>query len=550
MENNYTIKDLEKILIEDNYLQKILYPSINPDENNEKFEGKIFDNKSKKGKYTWKNGQVFFGNISENNRFIKKGKIIFPNNDELIGIFNEENNTITKATYNTSTRSYQGSFKKNRLNGKFIIKNQKENVEYYIYMGNYFNGVKDGKFTLEKIYNNKKIKVNGTFDKGKKNGIFKIFELTDIQEKEVFSEEFINNFIKSKIIENKKFFEYKEKHKIFCMEKFEKDKLYLLLGSYEYLLIYDINIDKDEINYNKKIFLFRKSELNDIIKLKDDRFLLCSSKNCFKLININFEERNNPINTLKINDSSGKHFNLIQEFQGESNSKNIFCLYELSSELIVSGDCENIIVWGQKFRNVGSTTSFINHYEFIITAKKEASHTYCMQKISNYNDNIILAVAQPDSKSIEFLEIQENKPTITEIGVVFRVDSIPNRKNIMTYYNNNLIVGCKGGIIIIDVNKYEIISDIYNNESITYVDFYSNEFLILGIMKKKSQCDYEGYLSQKEINDSNGKLSINTISNFKNSIYEGNIINSCKYFNNNKEYLITIGTDGKILIIY
>jgi hypothetical protein len=157
-----------------------------------------------------------------------------------------------------------------------------------MFMGNYFNGVKDGKFTLEKIYNNKIIKVNGTFDKGKKNGIFKIFELTDIQEKEVYSEEFINNFIKSKLIENKKFFEYKEKHKIFCMEKFEKDKLYLLLGSYEYLLIYNINIDNNEINHNKKIFLFRKGEINDIIILKDDRILLCSSNNRFKLIDINF----------------------------------------------------------------------------------------------------------------------------------------------------------------------------------------------------------------------------------------------------------------------
>jgi hypothetical protein len=72
------------------------------------------------------------------------------------------------------------------------------------------------------------------------------------------------------------------------MEIFEKDKIYLLLGSYEYLLIYDINIDKDEINHNKKIFLFRKGEINDIIILKDDRILLCSSNNRFKLIDINF----------------------------------------------------------------------------------------------------------------------------------------------------------------------------------------------------------------------------------------------------------------------
>ena len=108
----YTLEDLDKILIEDNELQRILYPSFNPEQNNEIFEGTIYDNNLKKGKYIWKNGQIFIGNLSENNRFIKKGKIIFPNKDELIGFFNDENSSITKATYTTSTRIYQGSFKK------------------------------------------------------------------------------------------------------------------------------------------------------------------------------------------------------------------------------------------------------------------------------------------------------------------------------------------------------------------------------------------------------------------------------------------------------
>ncbi len=40
----YTLEDLDKILIEDNELQRILYPSFNPEQNNEIFEGTIYDN--------------------------------------------------------------------------------------------------------------------------------------------------------------------------------------------------------------------------------------------------------------------------------------------------------------------------------------------------------------------------------------------------------------------------------------------------------------------------------------------------------------------------
>ena len=558
MENNYSLTDLEKILIEDNELKKIFYPSINPEENNEKFEGKIIDNKSKKGKYTWKNGQIFFGNLSENNKFIKKGKIIFPNNDELIGVFNENINIITKAIYNTSTRLYQGSFKKNKLDGKFVIKN-KENSEHYIYIGNYFNGVKDGKFTLEKIYNNKKIKVSGTFDRGKKSGLFKIFELTDIQkdgekktlENEVYSEEFLNNYIKSKLIESKEFFEYKEKRRILCMEIIQKDNVYLLLGSYKYLLIYIINIDQDEIILNDEILLFRNSEINDVIKLEEDRLLLCSSDNCFKLIELNIGQKNDIMSNLNSVPFIENNCKLLQEFKGEPNSKNIFCLYELSNNLIASGDCENIIIWKKNFRIGKTINSFVTPYELSIFAKKEVSHTYCMLRINNDNDNnIILAVAQPHSKSIEILEIQENKQTINEIKTIFKVNSIPNRKNIMTKYHNNLIVGCKNKVIIIDINKYEIINDIYSREYITYIGSYSNEFLLFGTMKEISQYNYEGYLSQEVFfNDSKGQQNINTISIFNKSKYEGNIINSCKYIINNNEYIIAIGTDGKILII-
>ena len=564
----YTLEDLDKILIEDNELQRILCPSFNPEQNNEIFEGTIYDNNLKKGKYMWKIGQIFIGNLSENNRFIKKGKIIFPNKDELIGFFNDENSTITKATYTTSTRIYQGSFKKNKLDGKFIIKN-KENVEnknkseHYIFIGSYSNGIKQGKFTLEKEYNNKTIKVSGVFDKGKKNGILKIFELSkikennEIKEKLVFIKEFVNNCEIQKLIEKKQYLVNQSNNKIFCIEIFEDhDNLYLLLGSNEELLIYNININEEKIQFIKKIFLFKNSDINDIIKLQDNRLLLCSSRNCFKLIELSYEDKNSNSSNVNTSITSENDFKLIQEFKGLENSKNIFCLYELSNELIASGDCENIILWKKNLINNIDSFSDINNsislnlYEITFLSKLKASHTYCMLKI---NKNILLAVAQPDSKTIKFLEIQINEPFIKEIKTISKVDSISNRKNIMTYFNDNLVVGCKNKIIVINVNKKEIIYDIYNNESITYINNYYNEFLLFGVMRNKDQYNYEGYLSQKIFSNDpkkKEKKNIISISDFKECKFEGNIIDSYIYNFNNKEYIITIGIDGKILVLY
>ena len=169
------------------------------------------------------------------------------------------------------------------------------------------------------------------------------------------------------------------------------------------------------------------------------------------------------------------------------------------------------------------------------------------------NKNILLAVAQPDSKTIKFLEIQINEPFIKEIKTISKVNSISNRKNIMTYFNDNLVVGCKNKIIVINVNKKEIIYDIYNNESITYINNYYNEFFLFGVMRNKDQYNYEGYLSQKIFSNDpkkKEKKNIISISDFKECKFEGNIIDSYIYNFNNKEYIITIGIDGKILVLY
>ena len=421
---NFSKNDLEEILKEDNSLQRILFPTLNQKvreqtkdrfyifENGEKFKGRINKNIFQKGVYIWPNNQEFYGDLSPNNRFNKKGKIVFPNKDELTGAFNPENNTITKALYKTSTRIYQGSFKKNRLDGKFIIKN-KENCEHYLYMGSYLNGVRDSIFSLEKIYNGNKIKVIGKYENGKKNGDFKVFILekndkNEEVEKLLFEEEFENDFIKKEEIKYKKCFDYKERNKIFCMETFEDDNnnLYLLLGSYENLLIYSINIKKKEIKFFRKALLFKNADINDILKLKDGKFLICSSNN-IKFIEFMKLLLDKSSTYSRIINTTNSIFKLIQELKGEPDSKNIFTLIELSNENIVSGDCENIILWKKTYLNYKTENSlnssvrvknpknsriFIEkkntniEYEFKKKRNKKFSHTYCMLEIKNINN--------------------------------------------------------------------------------------------------------------------------------------------------------------------
>ena len=161
--------DLDNLLKEDNFLQAISFPKINQKiikiengayifENQETFNGKILEGILKKGKYTWPNGQIYFGDLSPFNTFNKRGKIIFPDKSVLTGFFDGKNNTIDKATYISPLRIYEGSFKNNKLNGKFIIRNKDEKQLNYLYIGQYFNGAKHGKFELKKIYKNKNIK--------------------------------------------------------------------------------------------------------------------------------------------------------------------------------------------------------------------------------------------------------------------------------------------------------------------------------------------------------------------------------------------------------
>ena len=595
MENNneFNEKDLNDILIEDNILQNIYFPNLN--EIGNKFKGRIINGKLQKGVYTWKNGQVYYGGFSSNNKFNGRGKIIFPNKDELAGSFNAENYTIEKAIYKTSNREYQGSFKNNKLHGKFRIKNAKDKP-HYLFSGYYFNGKKNGRFILEKVYKHTKIKVTGIFNNGRKNGQFSIYSL-DHDNKLMFNKKYVNNCDYDSLIEKRNYFQDKIEHKILCMLLFEeKDKLYLLIGSNENLLIYRI-LEQKDIILKKKILLFENEEINDILKLKEDnKILLCSSKGNLKLIELFLEQKQITMSTDNTNE---KDYKIFQDFKGLKNSKSIFRLIELSNGLIASGDCENLIIWKKKYikkeqyddddNNKQSNNSFFeifngllskrknaegknnsssslnydfgnnslirDFYEYELIDNKAYSHTYCILEIKNENNNVTLAVAQPDSRSVNFIEISK-EGKIEEKKTIKNIYSIPNRKKIMTIFNNNdnkyLIIGCKNNIInIIDLNNYDNKYEIYG-ESITSINPLK-DYLLFGIKKEKKSNEYEGYLIQKKLeftNKENNYINFISISELNKIKNDGNIIDTNIYIFNNEEIIVTIGTDNKIIIIY
>lgn len=599
-----SIEIIDKILKEDNKLQDILIPSVNNQieskvegtfifKNKETFQGKIIKSNNQivllKGKYTWPNGQIYYGDLYPNNLFIKKGKIIFPDNSELFGKFDGENNIIEKAIYKTNSRIYQGSFKKNKLHGKFIIKN-KDEYPYYLYKGNYYNGAKHGKFSLEKMYNHEKIKITGNYNEGIKYGEFKIFKIKEDKEELIDGIKFDGDcpIFKPKeeeLIENKvlKFFE--SNYKINCM-KIINDKL--LLGSYENLIIYDINNKDNDIIFNRKILLFKNEDINDFLETKYKKILLCSSNNNFKLIELTLDEKNNSYLNTTI--SSNLDFHLLQEFKGLENSKSIFCIIELSNEMVISGDCENIILWDyinlsnnkeknniyeednkskensffgkilglfidfeeKKEKNIiiSEPNSLIQFYEYNIIQNEKLHHINSIVEIKHKNNEVIIGVAEPDSKSVFFIKI-EDKKKMYKFNKIECHDEITMKKNIMKYFDNKLFVGCKNKLIVIDINKYEIIYNIFS-ESITYINIFLDKYIICCIARKINRFyEYEGYLLQKNIlkNPKSEQIKIINISSFTKYKHKGIIVDTCIY---NQKSIITAetnDTNGKILIL-
>ena len=565
--------DIDDLLKDDNILpelNQIKYPTRdqkivkeNPKgtyifENNEQFKGRI--KKEKKGIklligiYRWPNGQQYLGDLSANNNFTKRGTIIFPSNNKLIGNFIMKENKIKNAVYETATRKYEGTFVNSRLDGRFIIKN-KENSPHYLFKGGYSNGRRQGNFILERVINEKILQTTGTFDKGKKNGLFKVYlKLKEEEKMLIYEKSFINDkivytYLDKEKIENKIniLFDVELQYKICCLKtiKYTENKIFILLGSYENILIFDIN----NLNTPRPILIFKKADVNDILQLKDGKLLFCSSENNFKLIEPIFFEEEEEIKEESAletkTDSTGDEIKIIQEFKGLSTSKSIFVMKQLSNGLIASGDSENLILW----KNIENN----NFYEYNIINHIKLTNTYCILEIikENKNKNVILSIAQPDSKSVLFININ-NYNKIELIKKLDNINTIHSRKNIMKQENNKniLYIGCQNSIIIISLINYEIISKIFFDK-ITWLNQYLNKFLLCGIIKIKNSYSYEGYLTQIQMEMENKKfenVNIINVSKSLNMKHKGNIIDGDIITFEGKDTIITIGTDNKLII--
>ena len=411
--------DIDDLLKVDDKLEEIRYPTRNQRiiqenprgtyifQNNEKFKGRLKDNKLSLGIYKWPNGQQYLGDLSDNNNFSKRGTIIFPNDNKLIGNFIMKENKIKSAVYEKSGIKIIGTFVNNKLEGKVIIKS-KENEDHFSFQGMYHNGKRHGNFTLEKVISNRLLIITGTFKEGKKNGLFRVIKKKSENDKKlIYEKRFLNNLPMIEVddeekIENKRIIlEYKSPYNIHCLKVIQKeqDKIYILLGTYEYLLI--INLINNKIP--NKYLIFKKADINDILQTKDGKFLLCSSENEFKLIDsFSFEEEIYESESQSPTIDSLNDIKILQVFKGLKNSKSIFVMKELSNGVIASGDCENIIFWEKsdflEYKN-------INYIKL--------TKTYCILEIKSFNnendDKIILAVAQPDSQCILFINYFNNK---------------------------------------------------------------------------------------------------------------------------------------------
>ena len=82
-------------------------------------------------------------------------------------------------------------------------------------------------------------------------------------------------------------------------------------------------------------------------------------------------------------------------------------------------------------------------------------------------------------------------------------------------------------------------------EKISYINIYSNEFLFLGININKSTYNFESKLIQYKILENNNTTPL--YENFQHR-HNGSIINSIIYYFKDKEYIISLGTDKKIII--
>ena len=311
-----------------------------------------------------------------------------------------------------------------------------------------------------------------------------------------------------------------------------------------------IDIENNQIlNHEKKNII---NINNNISQNENDNNININIDNNINIINndnkINNDDNNNIINNEKNDKISDIHTNKY--------ASNFVKIENDMDENKKSGIWDSIVnICYNCYDNVKNFIKGENTNEIIYCSLKELyhidlTHTYSFieikEKISDKN-SFILAVAQPDDEivliyNISFIGDNININKRTEIR---NVNSIINRKNIMTYKDDILYIACKDSIKLIDINEASIINNVLF-ENISYINLYRNDFLLCGINKNKSIYNFEGKLIQFEIKENELiPLYINSQHG-----HEGSIIDSLIFNKNNEEYIITLGTDKKITITH
>ena len=654
MNNNFGIHELNELLKEKLNIEEIIFPTVNQRiinhvgleytfENGEKFEGRMENNRMISGIYTWPDRQQYKGDFSENNN-LRKGEIIFlPSDNKLTGIYNQNKETFEKCIYETDSYVYEGNIKRNKFHGNSSIQN-KENESSYSLKGKYDEGKRKGNFEIINEKDGIKYKINGKYRYGKKNGNFKVYNLETNEL--IFDYDLSNDVIQLSENNNFKIKNIKKNIDINCIEILNKgNRLILLLGAENKIFLYDIKEEKDL----SEIKFLNRCNILDILALSDKNILVCKDKNKFNLLDI------------KVNRNSIEA-EIIAEFSGKDNSSNIFSLREIHKDLIVSGDCNNLIFWKKDFSNRNNNIiqknnnnnkednnknnndnnnkdnnndnnkdnnndnnknndsnnndnnnndnnndnnnnnnnnniinnniieinnnvnnddcnicdsiknmfynclEYLNSHifdeinnEIIYYSFNEINHipltrTYCFIEIKEKErdvNNIILAVAQPDNESVIIYDICyiNNNININAQREIEGINTLINRKNIMTYKDNILYVGCKDSIKLIrfnNINDVQIVNNIVEGK-VSFINPYRNEYLLCGINKNKSEYNFEGKLKQYEINEEEENEIVPVYENNMHR-HNGSIINSIICYDTNEEYIVSLGTDKNVLV--
>ena len=606
---------IENKLQEENTLQLILYPSVTSRQinsinnknkisntqtsllsglnqydfqNGESFKGKIINGVLQKGKYMWNTGQIYQGSFNSLNQFNGRGLITFPDLSTLSGTFTD-NELIKRAVYITKNKTMEGTFYKNNLHGKFIIhsndfdKKKKmknidnngddedneedtnnNNISHYKYVGEYYKGVKHGKFIMETDSNKYHYVITGCYNKGKKNGEFTIketnfnhysmkgmyindkrdsvFKITDFDGKNI--EKFYDYGLDMPLpyngvkIEQKNCLVEKEEFEVNCMTVVENNEnnIIVLLGIKNKISIYFFDKNNKNIVFIKQINVFSEGEVNDIIGTADKKLLLCSSEAKIKLIKLNIDNVKEISSTSTYSNNPNiinQDYETIQEFQGLNESKNIFILLELKNQWIVSGDCENIIIWEKiinknknKINNHVKATgtfyevdcskkqpSFLDSFLNIFGLNNDIPKPAPVQATTqnnhfnkfhscpiNYNNNDnqneekikyifrsniktshtfsiieiknnLIVSAQPDSKSILLINIMKND-VLKELNLN---KSICNNKNAMSVINDKLLIIGFEGVAVVNIDLFTIETFIYLKQKMNMICPYNKD---------------------------------------------------------------------------